>query len=376
MSRCLTDEELQAIADREGPPELAAHAQHCPRCSDRLAVRQRLLERTLHATGSDDFPPRARAAIKSRLDVGGQTGATTLRHVRVARRWAWGVPVAGGAVIVLLFVVLPGIDRQTTVSAAEILARSRTALAAPAAGVEVITYDLDVEGVLADLIPEEQSGRFTVEELVDHEHAGRFRIVKLTSDGQIVGGAADDPLHGTRIRYMRVNGRGFLLRFEGAEPAALSLLALKRSALQTFIGLMQASRGQTVKQVSCANEACYQVDVPANAVPAGALVGLDSARAIIAMADARLVEFSASGRLAGRPFRIDFTLRSREVRSATSVPDADFDIAPEPGDVILHGSASGNPLWDVVSRALGAIPDQASRAQDIGNAKPPSRERY
>jgi hypothetical protein len=376
MSRCLTDEELQSVADREAPPDRAAHASQCPRCSDRLAARKRLIDDAVRAVGSDDLPLPARAAIRSRLESGSHTGATTLRHVRVVRRWAWGVPVAAGVVIVLLFVVGPGIDRHTTVSAAEILARSRTALAAPAAGIEVLTYDLDVEGVLADLIPEEQSGRFTVEELVDHDHPGRFRIVKLAADGQVVGGAADDPLHRTRIRYVRVNGRGFLLTFDGAEPAALSLLALKRSALQTFIGVMQASSGQTMTQVPCANEACYQVDVPANAVPAGALVGLDSARAIIAMADARLVEFSASGRLAGRPFRIDFALRSRELRPAASVQDADFDIAPQPGDVILNGSASDNPLWDVVSRALAAVPDQAGRAENTGNPQPASHERY
>jgi hypothetical protein len=376
MSRCLTDEELQAVADRESPPDHAAHASRCPRCSGRLAVRTQLIDDTRRAIGTDDLPARARAAIRSRLESGSHAGATTLRHVRAARRWAWGVPIAAGAVIVLLFVVVPGIDRQTTVNAAEILARSRTALAAPAAGIEVLTYDLDVEGVLADLIPEEQSGRFTVEELVDHDHPGRFRIVKLAGDGQIVGGAADDPPHATRVRYMRVNGRGFLLKFDGAEPAALSLLALKRSMLQTFIGLMQASTGQTMTQVPCANELCYQVDVPAHAAPAGALVGLDSARATIAMTDARLVEFSASGRVAGRPFRIAFALRSRELRPAASVPDDDFDIAPQPGDVVLNGSASDNPLWDVVSRALAAIPDQTDRAHETGKPRSGSRERY
>ena len=36
----------------------------------------------------------------------------------------------------------------------------------------------------------------------------------------------------------------------------------------------------------------------------------------------------------------------------------DFDIAPQPGDVVLEGNASNNPIWDVVARALGAIPDQ------------------
>ena len=86
---------------------------------------------------------------------------------------------------------------------------------APTTGIEVLTYDLELDGVLGDLIPEDHAGRFTVEELVDHDHEGRYRIVKLTSDGQIVGGAADDSLRGTRVRYMRADGRRVSLEIRG-----------------------------------------------------------------------------------------------------------------------------------------------------------------
>jgi hypothetical protein len=76
----------------------------------------------------------------------------------------------------------------------------------------------------------------------------------------------------------------------------------------------------------------------------------------VTVADSRLVEFSATGRIADKPFMIEFVLRSQERRPANSAQDADFDILPEAGDVILQGNASGNPLWDVVTRALRAIP--------------------
>lgn len=361
MSRCLTDNELQAIADHEAPQDDVAHAEHCQRCGDRLAVRRRLIARIVDAAGTADLPPGIREAVRARLAEASAAGATTLRPIRTVPRWAWGIPLAAAAAIASIMIVLPGLDRRTTVSAAEILGRSRTALAAAAHGIEVLTYDLELAGVLADLIPEEQSGRFTVQELVDHDHEGRYRIVKLDRHGQMVAGAADDPLRGTRVRYMRANGRGFLLRFDGAEPTALSLPSLKRTAFQTFIGFMQTSNTQTVREIQRGDEACYQIDMPDSAVAGGTLIALDSARAIVTVEDARLVEFSAAGRIAERPFSIDFALRSQDVRPDGVAADSDFDIAPQPEDVVLQGNASSNPVWDVVSRALGAIPSSAAR---------------
>jgi hypothetical protein len=339
---------------------VASHVEQCRRCAERLAARTRLIGRAIDAAGISELPSNARSSSRARLDRVAADGATTLRPVRSARRWRWAAPLAAAVAILLVVYVLPGVDRRTTVSAAEILGRSRSALAAPASGVEVLTYDLELAGVLADLIPEEQAGRFTVQELVDHDHDGRYRIVKLTSSGQIVGGAADDPVHGTRVRYMRANGRGYLLRFQGAEPTALSIPALKRTALQTFIGFMQASSTQTLREVQRGADACYQIDIPGGAMAGGTFVALESARAIVTVADSRLVEFSAAGRIADRPFMIEFSLLTQNLRPSDSTEDSDFDIAPQPGDVILQGDASHNPVWDVVTRALGAIPANAA----------------
>lgn len=360
MSRCLTDDELQAIADHEAPAEHVSHCEQCQRCGERLAARVRLITRVEGAAGTGELQPGARAAILAQLARTTAAGATTLRPVRRVRRWAWAIPLAAATVIALFVYVIPGIDRQTTVSAAEILGRSRSALTAPTSGIEVLTYDLELSGVLADLIPEEQSGRFTVQELVDHDHEGRYRIVKLTSSGQIVGGAADDPLRGTRTRYMRSNGHGYLLRFNGAAPTALSIPALKRTALQTFIGFMQASTTQTLREVQRGADACYQIDIPGNAMVAGSLVALDAARAVVTAVDSRLVEFSATGRIADQPFMINFALLTQDLRPGDSAEAGDFDIAPQPGDVVLEGDASQNPVWDVVARALRAIPPATS----------------
>jgi hypothetical protein len=366
MSRCLNEYELQAVADNEATHEHSAHAAQCPGCAERLAARVRLTTHATTAAGSGELPPAVRDAIRSRLHGSPGAGATTLRPIRTVPRWAWAGPLAAAAAVILFFVIVPGIDRRTTVSAAEMLGRSRTALAARASGIEVLTYDLELAGVLADLVPEEQAGRFTVQELVDHDHDGRYRVVKLAADGQMVGGAADDPLRGTRARYVRADGRGFLLRFEGATPTFLSLPALKRTALQTFIGLMQAGRTQTMRDVQRDGEACYEIDVPGSGVTAGMLVTLDRARAVVTAADARLVEFSAAGTAAERPFTIDFALRSRELRPAATAQDNDFDLAAQPGDIVLQGDASSNPIWDVLARALGAIPAGTTKAEGPG----------
>ena len=323
MARCLSDDELQTIVDDEASGADRRHAAECPACADRLDARRRLTARVLDAAGRDGLPPAVRESLRTQLsntEAPGApaTGATTLRPVRSAPRWLWPAGLAAAAGLLLFFVVVPGVDRQTTVSAAEILGRSRTALAAPVSGVEVLTYDLGVDGVLGDLIPDEQAGRFTVQEVIDHDHDGRYRIVKLAANGEMVGGAADDPLRHTRVRYVRASGRGYLLRFDGADLTVLSLPALKRMVLQTFIGLMQASSGQTLREMQRAGETCYEIDIPQSVVEPGSLLALARARAVVTAADSRLVEFSAAGAVADRPFTVDFVLRSRQMRPAAA----------------------------------------------------------
>jgi hypothetical protein len=158
---------------------------------------------------------------------------------------------------------------------------------------------------------------------------------------------------------VRVNGRGFLLRFEGAEPTALSVVALKKSAMQIFIGLMQMSTAQTMREIDRGGEPCYEITIPAVTVPATSIVSLDRARAVITAAESRLVEFSAAGTLSGQPFTIDFAQR---FHAWNGTDTDDFDIAAQPGDVVLEGNASNNPLWDVLTRVLEAVPSAASVA--------------
>ena len=358
MSRCLNEYELQGVADNEGRLEHRVHVEQCRACGDKVAARRRLTERVADASASQTLSDLDRTRLRTRLVDSPAAGATTLRTVRATPRWAWGVPLAAAAALLVYFVVVPGIDRQTTVSAAEVLGRSQAALSAPKTGYELFIYDLEVGGAIGDLLPADQAGRFNVYESLDHDHPGRYKIEKLGADGHIVAGAADDTLRGTRTRYMRVNGRGFLLRFNNAAPTALSIVELKKGVMQIFIGLMQASGDQTLREVDRGGEHCYEISIPGVTVPAASLVSLDRARAVITAEESRLVEFSAAGTLSGQAFTIDFVQR---FHAWNGTGTDDFDIAPQPGDTVMEGDATANPLWDVLTRVLDAVPASATR---------------
>lgn len=321
----------------------------------------RLVERVDDALSAHGPDPAQLAAMRTRLVSAPVRGGTTLRDGHRRSPWWIAGTVLAAASALLLILVLPAIDRRTTVSAAEILGRSRAALSTPAIGIEVLTYDLSVDGVLADLVPSEQAGVFTVEETIDHDHPGRYRLLKLAPGGEMVGAVADDPVRGVRVRYVRANGRGYLFRFTDANVAAFSLPAVKRMVLQAFITLMQTEGNQAVRELSCEGEPCYEVTIPQASDAADGIVSLSHGRALITASDARLVEFSATGWIAGRPFGVEFALKRRVLRAASAADDVAFDIAARPGDIVLQGNASSNPMWDVVERVLGAIPQQPSR---------------
>ena len=334
MSRCLSDHELQSIVDGRGPEGSDLHAVECPDCARRLEAREPVTERLLDAAGKDDLP-RPGAGCDARAPRQSRRGLRRSAPRRcdrfAAHRDGYGPRTAAAAALLLVLVVIPSVDRQTTVSAEEILGRSRTALGADITGIEVLTSDLALDGVLGDLIPQEHAGRFTVEETINHDHEGRYRIVKLAADGQVVGGAADDSVRQTRVRYLRADGTGFLFRFTAAEPAVLSVPALKRAVLQTFIAFMQTSSGQTLRELQRDGEACYQVEIDEGLVPAGLPFALGRARAVVTAADARLVDFP---RLAA----------SRIVRSRSTSHCAPVRYVPPPARQATTSTSRRSPV--------------------------------
>jgi anti-sigma-K factor RskA len=319
--------------------------------SDRVEAALDSLAREM---ASVRLPENARERIAHRLERAhvGAAGSTTLRlDRRSSRRRVGWLALSAAVAVALIAVVLPAVDRRATVSAAEMLGRSQDALSAPVSGIETITYDLTLDGVLQQLLPEGQAGRFTVEEIVDHDHPGRFRVAKLSADGRLAAGAAEDPVAGTRARYMRVDSRGFLVRFTDARPLPVSLASARRLALQIVIGLMQTGSGLSLEEADRAGEPTYDIKMSAAAV-SGPLV-LQQARAVIAARDARLLELDASGSVGQQPFAISFRMRTRDVRPASTERPGEFTIAALPDDEVIdaRGTAAA-PLWDVINQCL------------------------
>lgn len=298
----------------------------------------------------------ARTRISQRLarastDGTRLSGSTTLRAV--ASPWPGRLGWIAAAAAAVLFVVLGlrAVDRSTAVSASEILGRSQQVLSAPVSGIEKITYDLTLDGVLVQLLPEGQAGRFTVEETIDHDHPGRLRILKLAADGRLAAGLADDPVARTRVRYVRFDSRGFLLRFTDAPAPPLSMASARRLALQILLGLMQTSANPSLAEIDRSGDAAYEITVPTMAV-SGSIV-LQHARAVISREEARLLDFDAAGSIGRQPFAVTFNLRSRDLHGTMADDVNEFTIAPSPGDEVLEARGTSSiPVWDVISRCL------------------------
>lgn len=318
--------------------------------NDSIPPDEAMLDAVRSATADLRLSPAARARIEQRLQRG-SAGATTLRSDRssTSRRIGW--IAAAAAVLLAALWLLPLVDRSTAVSAAEILGRSQQALGRAASGIESTTYDLQLGGALEEILPIEQGGRFTVEELVDHDHPGRYRILKLDANRQVIGAAADDPVTGTRSWYFVTDGRGHLLRFPAQKGGtAFSLAAMRTFALQTMIGMMQGSDATSLHEVDRGGDAAYAIDVPAVTGTQG-LIALDRARAVVARADARLLDFDAAGTIAGRPFTITFNLRARDVQRAA--PAGAFSLTARPGDEVVDvPAASPAALLDLLGQCL------------------------
>ncbi len=295
--------------------------------------------------------PAARDRIEHRLK-GGAAGGTTLRPASGGwpRRAAW--TAAAAAAMLAAIWIAPAIDRETSVSAAEILGRSQQALAPPQSGVEVLTYDLVLGGVLKDLLPIGQAGSFTVEETADYDHPGRYRLVKLAAGGRIVAGIADDPLTGTRVRYVRGEDGGVMVRLADPKISSLPIVEIKRAVLRAMLGMMQAMDDKSLHEVSRGGAPAYAVEVTGAADTAG-LVTLQRASAVVDREQARLLDFDAEGTVGGRAFAVTFNLRSRDVLPAGTLPDDAFTIAPAAGDVVVEiGSGSTASLLSAVARCL------------------------
>ncbi len=254
-NECLNSIQIQAVVDGEAGAAERAHVATCGACASRVARRQQQIaeiEQTLNAPIAMPAPLAER--VQSTF-ASGAAGATRLRAPNGGgrRRWVYsGFAVAAATLIAVLFIVPAVRKHDATVSASEILAKSANRLAAaPAANVDFLVYELVLDGVPREMMPDHENGTGTyrVQEVVDHSVAGRYRLATYDPSGAELSSVAQDPATGRRVMTVRVDGQPY--RFETTLPAAqtLSVPDIERLHMQATVALMQASGNRRLQTI-------------------------------------------------------------------------------------------------------------------------------
>ena len=359
MNHCLTDIQIQAVVDGEAGPFERAHVATCGACAARVARRQQQIAEIEHTLNAPvPVPPMVAERVRSSLATG-TAGATRLRRSSGGRRgWIYsGFAVAAATLITVLFVAPALGKRDTTVSAAEILAKSASQLAsAPPGKVDFLVYELSLDGVARDMMPDHGigTGRYRVQEAIDHSVIGRFRLTSYDPSGVELSSLAQDPATGRRVMAVRVDGQ--LYRFETTLRAGetLSVPEIERLHMQASVALMQASGNQTVQIVDAPDGREYRIDVPrVSATTPAAVWDLTEAHLIVDASDFHVVELSVKGALLKQPYSFSYKLLTHDVQSPDSVAPDTFDVPVEPGAILIPaGDASPVPAADAFVAAL------------------------
>ena len=198
--KCLNDAQVQAVVDNEATEDMRRHAASCPLCGERVSGQEALTTAILSAMNVPaGIPPGVRRLVGHALDEESGQGATRLRHGRTPapRPWraaAWSGGALAAATLIAVLFIAPMIKAPATVSAAEILARSADRLAQQAtSGVEFLEYELVLEGVPREVMPDHIDGAYRVRQVIDHDAPGRYLAAAYDPAGQVVWGVTQDP---------------------------------------------------------------------------------------------------------------------------------------------------------------------------------------
>jgi len=355
--KCLDDAQIQALADNEAVADVRAHAASCARCAARLDSRRAAIEGAVRAL---DLPapmsPMLQQRVEQAVVSSSPLGATRLRETSVPRpRWhraAWsGLAVSVATLAVVLFVV-PMVKSRATVSAAEILAKSANRLAqTTSAGVELLEYELVLDGVPREMMPDKTNGTYRVSQVLDHNSPGHFRYSSFGPDGRLLTSIAQDPVTRERISVIRVDDQRYRFEFVLPTGDVPSLPEIERLHMQATVALMQASGQQVLQTVDSVDGPLYRIEVPeVSGVPAGAMWDLSRAEVLIDAKDFRIMALSARGTFLERPYSLSYRLITRSVVGSVS-PDV-FTVPSEPGEIVMTGESSASPATDVVLAAL------------------------
>ena len=386
---CLNDPHIQALADGEGTPEMRAHLAACAGCTARLRARIAQMDEIRQSLDVPiEMPPALAQAVDFRLKAGdvrlkagdfrlkaevtergaGATaaGATRLRpqtgrplrgfrlQAEGARRWIYGAAVAAATLIAVLFVTPAIRTRDATLSASEILAKSASQLAAAVSrGVELREYELVLDGVPKEMMPDGADGTYFVKQAIDHDVRGRFRFASYAPDGSMITSIAQDPRAQQRVMSFVIDDQPY--RFEVSLPAkdaGLSLPEMERLHMEASIAMMQASGNQLVETIDGPQGKQYRIEVPRVAGPGGTsrVWDLAEARVIVDARDFRVTEFAVSGSFLKQAYSLSYRLISHSVVGSVT-PDT-FIVPKRAGEIVIDGEGSTVPSRDVVLLSL------------------------
>ena len=367
---CLNDPHIQALADGEGTAAMRQHVAECSQCTARLRSREALMDAMRNAVLPEVPIPAAlardmhfRLTASQHADTAAPpAGATRLltQHTRGfrgqtegARRWIYAVSVAAATLIVVLFVAPVVRQRDATLSASAILAKSASQLsAAVTGGVQLLEYELVLDGVPKELMPDNADGTYHVRQAIDHTVRGRFRFSSYGLDGAMLTSIAEDPQAKRRVMSLVADGQPY--RFEVSLPAqgtGMSLPEMERLHMEASIGMMQASGNQLVETIDGPHGKLYRIEVPRVAGPGTSPVwDLTDARVLIDAADYRVTEFAVRGSFLKQAYSLSYRLISHSV--VGSVPPDTFAVPSRAGEIVVNGEGSAVPAHDVLMLSL------------------------
>jgi hypothetical protein len=357
--RCLNDAEIQAVADGESSPSEREHAEACQACAGRVGERRRRLAEVESFLAEPAALPAGLAGRVERALAAASPvrGATRLRPPAGAgRRWrrvGWAAGLAAVAAAVVVLVVLPTMEGPGTVSAAEILAHSLERLAQPVAGIERREYELALEGLPRGVMPDEGSGTYRIQQLIDHDAPGRYRLSTFAPDGGLISAVSEDPASGRRTGFARLEGQAYRFEFalKGEEPR-FSMAELERLHAEACIAIMQASGDQRLSLIEDGSGPSYQIQMPRVEVSQTAVWDLQQARVRIDAGDYRIRELEVRGTLFKKPYHVSYRLTRHDLRAAGEVAAEEFQVPEVPGALVLKGEGTPNLMRDIVTAAL------------------------
>jgi hypothetical protein len=360
--KCLHDAQIQAVVDHEAADDVRQHAESCVRCGDRVRERETLSAAVVQAINVPaSLPPGVSRRVRVALSERSSQGATRLRvgapPRHSSRRALWSMAAVATATLVAVVFVAPMVRGPATVSASEILARSANRLAERVtSGVESLEYELTLDGVTREMMPDHQNGSYRVRQVIDHDTVGHYLVATYDPSGQPLSAIVQDPAANRRVVSVRLEDIPYRFEFTLPENMTLSPPEVERLHMEASVAMMQASGNQQLQVIESDAGRQYRIEVPhVSAESSGAVWDLAEAQVVIDAGDYHIVEFAVKGTFLKQPYSVSYRLINRTVAAGADVEPGVFDVPQDSRAITIRGEGTAIPVRDVLIAALGEL---------------------